>query len=298
MKRGGLVALVILLVLGTCYVLPPSDLLGVGGPWYTDYRGSWSMDTHGSTVLYRRALFGFPLRVADDVMAIRFYEPDCLLYENGPMTTVFVACGRHGPARVIDQDTRNERRFHASDAGLRRAIDLRAENGVPMWTVERIPLERIRAAARGEKVVPIVESQPVDVNFRGPQGITPLLQATREGNVPAVSALLRAGADVDAADSNGVTATGIAAAGLLRDTTLVRVLLEARPDLERTIVGHTPLQRAAVSNDTAVFRLLLRAGADPCRRDDEGRTIVELGSQELTSVLAVRRKAYERCATR
>ena len=303
MKHNAAVALAVVLLIGTCWVLPPVERRPVGGPWSTHYESSWSMDAFGSTTLYRRALFGFPVRVARDVHVMQYYAPDCLLYENGHMTTVLADCA--GARFVVAEHGYDvARRFVATAAGLHRTIDARVENGIATWTVERIPIERIRGAARRQgssrlRVEAIVTHEPIDVRARDQHGATPLLRAIRNGQREVAVALLRAGADVDAADSAGMTPLQVAAGGPRPDTTLVRVILDARPDLERPDIRRmTPLLRAALHNDTTVFRMLLERGADPCRRDEKGRTIVDLATREAPAVRAAMVGAYARCAGR
>ncbi|MGK5642537.1 ankyrin repeat domain-containing protein [Streptomyces sp. URMC 126] len=87
-----------------------------------------------------------------------------------------------------------------------------------------------------------------------------------------VRALLRAGADPDAPDADGVTALYVAAVDGATD--LVRRLLEAgaSPDAESAWPGAegTPLCAAACWGHIGAVRLLLAHGADPNLREDDG----------------------------
>jgi hypothetical protein len=291
--RLAIIGIAILFVFGAWYYMPPSDLTPVGGRWATHYSGSWSMDAHGTKSLYRRAWFGFPLRIANDVHVRRFYPPDCLLWDDGRMTTLHAACGSGMSFVVAQTDAMGEDRYEATAEGLRRAVDMREENGIPMWTVERIPITNIRA----KHVDPIVSREPVDVTYRDERGMTPLHRAAIALRADVVVALLRAGADVNAADSRGVKPIQIAADVARPDTGVLHAVLAGGPDLEvLDVLNQTPLLRAAMSNDTVVFRMLLAKGADPCKRDGKGETIVDLASADLPKVRDVMRSAYRKCA--
>ena len=96
-----------------------------------------------------------------------------------------------------------------------------------------------------------------------------LLAAARAGDLARVKALLKAGAQANAADLRGERALPLAVrAGRLE---LARQLLAqgAAPDL-RGADGLTPLGIAALAGDARLVRLLLRHGADPYLRSSTG----------------------------
>ena len=91
--------------------------------------------------------------------------------------------------------------------------------------------------------------------------------------LPDVTALLEAGADLNARDENGWTPLHTAAAGSKIPGT-VTALLEAGADLNaREENGWTPLHLAAGSSETpGIIAALLEAGADPNVRGENGQT--------------------------
>ncbi|WP_328721943.1 ankyrin repeat domain-containing protein [Streptomyces sp. NBC_00247] len=106
-----------------------------------------------------------------------------------------------------------------------------------------------------------------------------LVGAALTGDAARVRTLLRAGADPEAADSDGTTP--LYAAAVQGDAEAVSILLRAgaAPDAESGGEGSegTPLCAAACWGHTDVVRALLAAGAVPDLREDygTGRTPLE-----------------------
>ncbi|KAJ4221452.1 hypothetical protein NW759_006698 [Fusarium solani] len=94
-------------------------------------------------------------------------------------------------------------------------------------------------------------------------GRTPLSHAAQKGHVDVVMGLLKAGAHVDADDSNDPTSqTPLAYAAQQGHKEVVRCLLEKKADINRkNYVGSTPLALAAMGGHHAVLELLLEGGA-------------------------------------
>ncbi len=91
----------------------------------------------------------------------------------------------------------------------------------------------------------------------------PIIDAARRGDVDAVGALLESGADVNAAQGDGMTALHWAAE---RGQAIVaEQLISASADVSaRTRIGsYTPLHLAARSGHGSIVHLLLEAGSDP-----------------------------------
>jgi ankyrin repeat protein len=92
---------------------------------------------------------------------------------------------------------------------------------------------------------------------------SPVADAAMRGDADAVRALLKGGADVNAAQGDGMTALHWAA--VKGDVALTDVLLRANAKLEpRTRIGdYTPLHLASRGAHSAVAKKLLDAGSDP-----------------------------------
>jgi ankyrin repeat protein len=100
-----------------------------------------------------------------------------------------------------------------------------------------------------------------DVNATQGDAATALHWASHWDDVEVANLLLRAGANVDAADDHGVTPLWLAC--LNGSAAMVKALLEAHANVNSaTLVGETPLMMAAHTGNVEVVRLLLARGAD------------------------------------
>ena len=92
---------------------------------------------------------------------------------------------------------------------------------------------------------------------------SPVADAAQQGDLVEVRSLLRSGADVNAAQSDGMTALHWAAAD--GHAEIARTLLYAGATVRSTtrLGGYTPLHLAARSGDAEIAGILLDAGANP-----------------------------------
>ena len=97
---------------------------------------------------------------------------------------------------------------------------------------------------------------------RGDRGNSPLLYAARDGELAAVRAILKLGADVNARNTNGQTALHAAAGKGHKE--IVALLLANKAEIEaRTKRKMTPLYYAAYAGRTGVTDYLVDKGASP-----------------------------------
>lgn len=141
------------------------------------------------------------------------------------------------------------------------------------------PIARIRTAIESGDLVSLsdtLENERLDLEqyVAGVQSYTPLLLAVKQGNVEATRLLLAAGADPDTRDRDQVISP-LSQALMDSNHDIIRLLAQARADLQQTVGGDLYLSPVAMSvaqgqlEDTA---LLLEFGADPDVQDYAGWT--------------------------
>lgn len=123
----------------------------------------------------------------------------------------------------------------------------------------------------------------VDVNATNEIGYTALMSASRSYRVAAVAYLLKCGASVDNACTDGVTAlhtsVGESPSEPEQQTECVKLLIKAGASIDpRTNSGLTPLMSAAWFGCSGSFKVLLEAGASLSLQDEQGRTAEDLAT--------------------
>jgi ankyrin repeat protein len=121
------------------------------------------------------------------------------------------------------------------------------------------------------------------------------LQATSEGNVGKIRALLAGGQNVDARDEHGQTA--LMNAARLGHEQVIQVLVDSGADLNATAKYNlTALMLAIINGHTQIAELLVKAGADVAVRGTgppgfSGKTALDLAlERDLTEIAAALRQ--------
>jgi len=116
-----------------------------------------------------------------------------------------------------------------------------------------------------------------DVNERDSGGATALMYATQAGTLEAMSLLLQAGVDANAKTDEGETPLFAAVLARERAEDRVRILDAVGIDVnERDSRGMTPLMVACKGRWQArVVATLMELGADPSKRDNQGKTAMD-----------------------
>eukprot|EP00397_Hematodinium_sp_SG-2012_P017414 GEMP01017805.1.p1 GENE.GEMP01017805.1~~GEMP01017805.1.p1 ORF type:complete len:551 (+),score=149.73 GEMP01017805.1:560-2212(+) len=104
-----------------------------------------------------------------------------------------------------------------------------------------------------------------------------------EGEVEEATKLLEKGADSNALDGRGCT--GLSEAACAGQLEMIQLLLEHNPPLGSNpnafgADGRTALHRAAFGSHSKVVELLLKAGADPRTKDNNGETPFDIATHE------------------
>ena len=147
----------------------------------------------------------------------------------------------------------------------------------------------LHAAARSSGVAEVegLLKAGADVNAKNTDGSTPLHAAAEFNPSPSVlEVLLKAGADVNAKNTDGWTPLHMAAAKSPTPSVL-EVLLKAGADVNaKNTDGSTPLHMAAEFNPSpSVLEILLKASADPRALDTEGKTPHAVAKPENRDIL-------------
>ena len=156
-------------------------------------------------------------------------------------------------------------------------------------TTKRLRIARVRWVF-GLGLASLLVSASLGIAGAGHE--TPVADAAERGDKQAVASLLKSGADVNAAQSDGATALHWAA--YLNDAETTGLLLRAGAKVDaRNDLGVTPLALAAQQGGAAVIEQLLKAGAkpnDPVNFVDAGETplmhAARAGSVDAVKVLA------------
>jgi len=108
---------------------------------------------------------------------------------------------------------------------------------------------------------------------------SPVADAAQQGDAQIVRALLQQGEDVNAAQSDGLTALHWAA--LNNDLELAKLLLYAGATVKPTtrVGSYTPLHLASRTGNTEVMKVMLDAGADPNKLTSTGVTAMHFAAQ-------------------
>jgi len=116
-----------------------------------------------------------------------------------------------------------------------------------------------------------------DVNAAGPNGMTPLMRACRDGQEERVAALIAAGARLEARNADGNTALWLACVS--GSTVVIETLVQAGADLDNiNDNGATALMYSASAGKADVVACLLRHGADLRPETPEGFSALDLAS--------------------
>lgn len=130
----------------------------------------------------------------------------------------------------------------------------------------------IAAGTGHEKIVRLLEAN--DVDARGIDGRTALMNASKEGDLEAVKTLLAKGADVNAGCEMGETALLMAYMGGY--TEIVVLLVANDADVEvKNVSGETLLMLAAQYGDVESVELLVAYGADVNVKDNDGESVLQ-----------------------
>ena len=166
-------------------------------------------------------------------------------------------CVRLPASSKIARSTASRMR-KSSPNGPARPVAVNDGSATQVW------LASPKVATRAGKVEALLESG-VSVEAANGSSFTPLEDAVYMGNVELVTALLEAGASLEAEDADE---TPLKTAIFLENSAVVKALLEAGASLEaQDAKAVTPLDAAIRQGNVEVVETLIEAGASLDRRD-------------------------------
>lgn len=245
--------------------------------------------------------------VVDRQITATLQSGSCVFYQStreGHTHVVFAVLTGKTPLAIAESDTFRPWRI-ASDGIRRFDMPSTDENGATLLEMDFIANYDMctLAYAQAEFTDDWVKTASLDftrvktthtvfdVNGADTVGNSTLSDEVRERHVDAVDELLRAGADVNAANRSGITPLMTATAFDAESTRILERLLEAGAHVNaRDDRGQTALMHAAGYNRRAAVTILLARGADAAMRDKLGRTAAAMtgnsaSAAELTALL-------------
>ena len=160
------------------------------------------------------------------------------------------------------------------------------------------PVDIFEASVLGkvDRIQQILTANPARVSEHAPDGFTPVALAAFFGQPAAVKALIAAGADVNAAATNGLKVQALHAAVAGRNLEIVKAVLDAGADPNaQQQAGFRPMHEAGTNANRALAELLLKHGADPSLPSDDGKNAIDVarekGHAEFADWLATQRPA-------
>ena len=172
----------------------------------------------------------------------------------------------------------------------------------PVTTVRQLgPLEAemLEVAAKGDNArVKELLDKGVDVNMRGNDRNTPIMEAAYAGHLDTVKLLLDHGADLSAKKNDGATPTGLAgrskdvvelfknvsalvdAASKGNNQMLKELMDKGTPVNGLDEFGNSALTAACYGGKTDVVKLLLEKGANPNIKKSDGETPLSLATAQ------------------
>jgi ankyrin repeat protein len=176
---------------------------------------------------------------------------------------------------------------HARDASGASAVLVAAYNMKPDVVDALIqlgaPIDLFEASVLGrvDRIQEILKNSPARVTEHAPDGFTPVALAAFFGQPAAVTALIAAGADVNAAARNPLKVAALHAAVAGGQIEVVQHVLEAGADPNaQQQAGFRAIHEAGVKANRALAELLLAHGADPSLPNDEGKSAIDLAREK------------------
>ncbi|MCL1876305.1 MAG: ankyrin repeat domain-containing protein [Synergistaceae bacterium] len=214
-------------------------------------------NSDGSTALIMAAAFNS----AEVVNALVKAGSDVNAKDNDDWTALMVAARDNENPEIIQVLLKNGADKQAVNKEGKRAIDYAKENENLKNTDVLKELEE--KTGDGENAAPAGAAMSTD----------DFLELCKSGTVQQIEAAIKAGADVNAKNDDGLTA--LMAAALKNNAEATKMLIKAGADVNaKDNEDWTALMAATLENSAEVTNALIKAGADVNARNDEDLTVL------------------------
>jgi hypothetical protein len=165
-------------------------------------------------------------------------------------------------------------------------------------TLSPMEVEMLQVAAKGDNArIKELLDKGVDVNMRGNDRNTPIMEAAYGMHLETVKLLLDRGADLSAKKNDGATPAGLARSKevveLFKNVSwLVEASTKGNTQAAKDLIdqgtpvngldrfGHSALTEASWGGQTEIVKLLLEKGADPTIKKSDGETPLSLATSQ------------------
>jgi ankyrin repeat protein len=180
--------------------------------------------------------------------------------------------------------------MHAAEAGQVAAISLLLERGAQLYARDAAGWTAWMVAERGARTDAARRLAAAGADTTGGAANLALHDAIARGDLRAVEASLRAGADPDAGNASGERPLLVAVHDKRADLAAALIAGGADVNFGRGVRMYTPLLLAITTAQIEMVRALLAAGADPSAPSDQGETplhLVVTGPEEMLRALVL-----------
>jgi uncharacterized protein len=263
--------------------------------------GTQALEEHFSDLIVdkRGGRAGFPAEVAADIILLSRLHTRIL--ENAGMKRPDGATDPWGDERLRHKLATEQIEYSkegflvAVERGNERAVKLFLNAGIAPDQKDALgvtPLIKAAMFNRGAVAAQLIKAH-ADVNAANAQGYTPLHWAALKGYLDIVEMLLAAGAGVDPRSSLGLTP--LMQAAMSGHARVCDALIAKGAGVnEADKRGMTPLHKAVNDGHVAVAELLVAAGADASMGDDKGVTAIAIAQRKKNPAMLAALSAARR----